>query len=296
MTSRSSVTDSRRSSDARTSTDGCPSKWGVVKNGRSGSWSSAALSASSGTQMTMTSSSRSPVSASTASGRGLRKNRNDLPPTWYATFRPSSQQVTCGIAAAISWTSCSRARLDRLVLVVTGTPSFDAAPDLILRINDPVRQSSPTPARDQPRDALDERTAMNRVAPSMAVLITALAALGACSTGAPAAPRATPAATPVTPRPQSPPRPQRPRRRRRPQRRPRPPPVPTGRPTSAPTSPVSSRPSRPSAHRPGYRRTSPATCSGSSSRTAFPPTAPSSTTRPRPSVPTCGLRSSCCPV
>ena len=36
---------------------------------------------------------------------------------------------------------------------------------------------------------------MNRVAPSMAVLITALAALGACSTGAPAAP--TPAATPA---------------------------------------------------------------------------------------------------
>ncbi len=41
---------------ARTSTDRCPSKWAVVKNGESGSWTSAALSSSDSTQMTMTSS------------------------------------------------------------------------------------------------------------------------------------------------------------------------------------------------------------------------------------------------
>ena len=42
---------------ARTSTDGWPSKCGVVKNGERGSWTSAGLSAASdGTQNTITSS------------------------------------------------------------------------------------------------------------------------------------------------------------------------------------------------------------------------------------------------
>ena len=66
----------------RTSTDGWPSKCGVVKYGESGSSTSACLSSSVATQMTITSSYRSPVSGSNASGRGLRKNTNDLPPTW----------------------------------------------------------------------------------------------------------------------------------------------------------------------------------------------------------------------
>lgn len=42
--------------DARSSTDGWPSKWGVVKNGSRSSWSSACLSPSDATQMTITSS------------------------------------------------------------------------------------------------------------------------------------------------------------------------------------------------------------------------------------------------
>jgi len=82
MTSVSSVSVSSLIRLARTSTEGCPSKCGVVKNGESGSWTSACLSASDGTQNTMTSGYRSPLSGSTASGRGVRKNTNDLPPTW----------------------------------------------------------------------------------------------------------------------------------------------------------------------------------------------------------------------
>ncbi len=67
---------------ARSSTDGWPSKCGVVKNGDAWSWTSACLSASEVTQNMITSGYRSPVPGSTASGRGLRKNTKDLPPTW----------------------------------------------------------------------------------------------------------------------------------------------------------------------------------------------------------------------
>ncbi|MBV9452209.1 MAG: hypothetical protein JO345_40610 [Streptosporangiaceae bacterium] len=40
---------------ARTRTDGCPSKWAVVKNGDAGSCTRASLSASDGTQNMITS-------------------------------------------------------------------------------------------------------------------------------------------------------------------------------------------------------------------------------------------------
>jgi tRNA(Leu) C34 or U34 (ribose-2'-O)-methylase TrmL len=66
----------------RSSTDGCPSKCGVVKYGEPGSSTIACLSSSDATQKTITSSYRSFVSGSNASGLGLRKNTNDLPPTW----------------------------------------------------------------------------------------------------------------------------------------------------------------------------------------------------------------------
>ncbi len=67
---------------ARSSTDGCPSKWAVVKYGVDSSWTSACLAASSGTQNTITSSYFSPVSGSRASGRGVRKKTKDFCPTW----------------------------------------------------------------------------------------------------------------------------------------------------------------------------------------------------------------------
>src|SRR5579875_915016 len=96
---------------ARTSTDGWPSKCGVVKNGDDSSWTSACLSDSDGTQNTITSGYRSPVSGSVASGRGVRKNTNDLPPTWYTGLPcfPCST-VTCGMPMASSCTSPIRAR------------------------------------------------------------------------------------------------------------------------------------------------------------------------------------------
>ncbi|MGH3190399.1 MAG: hypothetical protein ACRDPY_27310 [Streptosporangiaceae bacterium] len=67
---------------ARTSTDGWPSKCAVLKNGDASSCRSACLSASDATQNMITSGYRSPVRGSKASGRGVRKNTNDLPPTW----------------------------------------------------------------------------------------------------------------------------------------------------------------------------------------------------------------------
>jgi len=67
---------------ARTSTEGCPSKCGVVKNGVAWSWTRACLSSSEPTQKTITSGNRSPVASSTASGRGVRKKTKDFPPTW----------------------------------------------------------------------------------------------------------------------------------------------------------------------------------------------------------------------
>jgi hypothetical protein len=54
----------------------------VVKNGVVGSCTRASLSASDGTQKITTSAYFSPVSGSTASGRGVRKKTNDFPPTW----------------------------------------------------------------------------------------------------------------------------------------------------------------------------------------------------------------------
>jgi hypothetical protein len=80
-----SVSSARLSSPtrlARSSTDKCPLKCGVVKNGDSSSWTIACLSASDSTQNTITSGYRSPVPGSTASGRGVRKKMNDFPPTW----------------------------------------------------------------------------------------------------------------------------------------------------------------------------------------------------------------------
>ena len=56
----------------------CRSKCGVVKNGSDSSARIACFSVSSATQKTTTSVSRSPVSGSTASGRGPRKNRKLL--------------------------------------------------------------------------------------------------------------------------------------------------------------------------------------------------------------------------
>jgi anti-sigma regulatory factor (Ser/Thr protein kinase) len=81
----SSTTSSRVSSpirEPRSSTEGWPSKCGVEKNGVVGSSTSAAFSPSSATQNTITSSYRSPVSGSNASGLRLRKKTNDLEPTW----------------------------------------------------------------------------------------------------------------------------------------------------------------------------------------------------------------------
>jgi hypothetical protein len=51
----SSAKDSSPRRLARTSTDGCPSKWAVEKNGVDSSWIKACFSASSATQNTMTS-------------------------------------------------------------------------------------------------------------------------------------------------------------------------------------------------------------------------------------------------
>ena len=85
----------------RTSTDRCPSKCGVVKNGVDSSRTSAVLSSSVATQNTITSVYRSPVAGSTASGRGLRKKTNDLPPTWYTGFSAEpGYTVTCGMPRA----------------------------------------------------------------------------------------------------------------------------------------------------------------------------------------------------
>lgn len=67
---------------ARSSTEEWPSKCAVVKNGDAESCTIARLSDSEGTQKTITSVYRSPVCGSAASGRGVRKNKNDLPPTW----------------------------------------------------------------------------------------------------------------------------------------------------------------------------------------------------------------------
>jgi hypothetical protein len=53
-----------------------------ASSARAAAWLSACLSASDVTQNTITSGYRSPVSGSTASGRGVRKNTKDLPPTW----------------------------------------------------------------------------------------------------------------------------------------------------------------------------------------------------------------------
>ena len=50
-----------------------------MKNGLDGSCTSDSLSASDSTQSTITSSYRSPVTGSTASGRGVRKKTKDLP-------------------------------------------------------------------------------------------------------------------------------------------------------------------------------------------------------------------------
>lgn len=94
----------------RTSTDRCPSKCGVVKNGVDSSRTSAVLSSSVATQNTITSVYRSPVAGSTASGRGLRKKTNDLPPTWYTGFSAEpGYTVTCGMPRASSCTSSTRA-------------------------------------------------------------------------------------------------------------------------------------------------------------------------------------------
>jgi hypothetical protein len=95
---------------ACTSTELCPSKCGVVKNGVVSSWTRACLSASDSTQKTITSGSPSPVAASTASGRGVRKKTKDLPPTWYTGLpRAPWTTVTCGSPSASSCTSSTRA-------------------------------------------------------------------------------------------------------------------------------------------------------------------------------------------
>ena len=65
----------------RSSTDGWPLKCGVVKYGVASSSTIASLSTGS-TQKTITSSYRSPVSGSNASGRGVRKKTKDFLPTW----------------------------------------------------------------------------------------------------------------------------------------------------------------------------------------------------------------------
>jgi hypothetical protein len=95
---------------ACTSTELCPSKCGVVKNGVVSSWTRACLSASDSTQKTITSGSLSPVAASSASGRGVRKKTKDLPPTWYTGLpRAPWTTVTCGSPSASSCTSSTRA-------------------------------------------------------------------------------------------------------------------------------------------------------------------------------------------
>jgi hypothetical protein len=68
--------------EVRSSTDGCPSKCGVLKNGVDASATRACFSISESTQSTTTSSYRSPVSGSTASGRGVRKKTKLRPLTW----------------------------------------------------------------------------------------------------------------------------------------------------------------------------------------------------------------------
>lgn len=67
------------------STDRWSSKWGVVKNGNVSSWTSACLSPTEPTQITIRSSYRSLVSGSTASGEGCGKTRR--------TCRPSGRRV-----------------------------------------------------------------------------------------------------------------------------------------------------------------------------------------------------------
>src|SRR4051812_13435520 len=95
---------------ACTSTELCPSKCRVLKNGVVSSWTRACLSASDSTQKTITSGSLSPVAASTASGRGVRKKTKDLPPTWYTALpRAPWTTVTCGSPSASSCTSATRA-------------------------------------------------------------------------------------------------------------------------------------------------------------------------------------------
>ena len=81
-TSVSSSSESSPIREPRSSTDGWPSKCGVLKNGVDSSSTSACLSSSDSTQKTITSSYRSPVSGSTASGRGVRKKMKLRPPTW----------------------------------------------------------------------------------------------------------------------------------------------------------------------------------------------------------------------
>ncbi len=81
-TSVSSSSESSPIREPRSSTDGWPSKCGVLKNGVDSSSTSACLSSSDSTQKTITSSYRSPVSGSTASGRGVRKKTKLRPPTW----------------------------------------------------------------------------------------------------------------------------------------------------------------------------------------------------------------------
>jgi hypothetical protein len=82
MSSVSSVLLTSANRLTRISTDGWSSNRSVVKNGEFGSCTRANFSLSDSTQIMITSVKRSPVSGSTASGCGVRKKTNDLPPTW----------------------------------------------------------------------------------------------------------------------------------------------------------------------------------------------------------------------
>jgi hypothetical protein len=78
MSSANSASPISASRPARTSTEGWPSKWLVVKNGETASWIRASLSLSDSTQIMITSARRSPVSGSMASGCGVRKEHERL--------------------------------------------------------------------------------------------------------------------------------------------------------------------------------------------------------------------------
>src|SRR5690606_33532839 len=105
----------------RSSTPGQPSKCGVAKSGSDSSESHSSLPASPSVRKTSTSSISSPVSGSTASFRGGRRNRNVLPRTVYAGLSEEERNASAS--------GNERARASSSAKVATGARYDGQAPE-----------------------------------------------------------------------------------------------------------------------------------------------------------------------